>query len=172
MQKGVSIIVFACFFVLLLMGCVKQSPQLPANKNNNIDSSLLALQLANEKLIEHEDSLLNEFVSAIDSTFIKHESGFWYKINSKSSDEHKYTKFKVVYSLYSLENELLLSKSEDIVVGKNQIIPALDELLKQMRSGESATVIAPWYLAYGMHGNELVKPYASLKIYLNIRAIS
>lgn len=45
---------------------------------------------------------------------------------------------------------------------------AVEEALEDMCSGEKSIVYAPWYCAYGVHGNELVKPYESVKfeIYL------
>lgn len=39
-----------------------------------------------------------------------------------------------------------------------------------MSPGDSAIAIAPWYLAYGLKGNERIPPYTSLKISLHLLA--
>lgn len=45
----------------------------------------MALVQVNERLIESEDSLLKDYVSKSDSNFVKHETGFWYKINQRAA---------------------------------------------------------------------------------------
>jgi hypothetical protein len=70
-------------FFIVLSSCVKQAPQLPANKTNRFDSAAVALVQVNERLIESEDSLLKDYVSKSDSNFVKHETGFWYKIDKQ-----------------------------------------------------------------------------------------
>ena len=39
-------------FFVVLSSCVKQAPQLPANKTNRFDSAAVALVQVNERLIE------------------------------------------------------------------------------------------------------------------------
>jgi hypothetical protein len=61
--------------------CVKQQPQLPANKGNSADSATLALRQANEKLIEAEDSLLAEYVMQQTEKYEKSDNGYWYGLS-------------------------------------------------------------------------------------------
>jgi hypothetical protein len=166
MRLSIKIIVFLLF--ALLFGCVKQKPQLPANKDIAIDSTHLTLQLANEKLIYNEDSLLNEYVQHEDKKYIKDENGYWYYIYRNNTGKNNWKTAQINYSVYSLDNEFYFSKIETIKFEKNQLIPTLNELLKKMNPGDSAITIAPWYLAYGLKGNEHVPAYTSLKIRLKL----
>lgn len=157
--------------LFLLAACQKQLPQLPANKSNTEDAVGNGLLKINEELILREDSILADFVSKSDSDFVKDKLGFWYKMNFTTNSKSLKTDDKCVvdYSVYSLDNELLLSKKEQIVIGKNQVVTGAEELLKQMHLGEKATLILPWYLAYGMKGDsENIPPYTSVIIYLHL----
>lgn len=168
MMKYFSFLSIIC---LLLVSCQKQLPQLPANKSNTVDAVGNGLLKINEELILREDSLLADFVSKSDSDFVKDKLGFWYKMNFKTNLATLKVDDKCVvdYSVYTLDNELLLRKKEQIVIGKNQIVNGAEELLKQMHKGEKATLILPWYLAYGMKGDaENIPPYTSVIIYLHL----
>ena len=155
----------------LLVSCQKQLPQLPANKSNTVDAVGNGLLKINEELILREDSLLADFVSKSDSDFVKVKSGFWYKMNFKTNLKLLKVDDKCVvdYSVYTLDKELLSRKNEQIVIGKNQIVNGAEELLKQLHKGEKATLILPWYLAYGMKGDaENIPPYTSVIVYLHL----
>jgi len=167
MKYSVFLIVNILFFA-----CIRQAPQLPANKINTVDSSEIALMNANEKLISSEDSILTLYVNKIDSAFTKNDLGFWYKINTKTS--RKALKLNdncaITFSVYNLDNQKLFHKTEKIVIGKKQLIFGLEELIKLMHLGESASLVLPWYLAYGLKGDgKLIQPYTSLKLYVDIK---
>ena len=157
-------------FVLLssLFACVKQKPQLPANKNMAIDSTQYSLQIANEKLIAHEDSILNVFVNNDTVQYNKDKNGYWFRIQSNSNTRTAWDLAKIEYSCFSLNNQFYCKKVETIKFGKTQLIPTLDELVKKMSLGDSATAIAPWYLAYGLKGKNKIPPYTSIKITLKL----
>jgi FKBP-type peptidyl-prolyl cis-trans isomerase len=62
-----------------------------------------------------------------------------------------------------LNGKVLQVDEKNIIIGKRQVVTGLEEGLKLMHKGESATFIIPWYLGYGMKGNEpLVPPYTTL----------
>ena len=153
----------------MLSACNKPAPQLPANKPTANDSAGLTMMQVNEKLIIAEDSLINEYVSCADSSFVKYKSGFWYKMNSSTTNRIVKPNeiCKVNYSVYSLEKKLLFTKIEKVQVGKRQIIRAIDEMLLLMHHGEKSTLVIPWYLAYGLKGDlKTISPYTSVVVYL------
>lgn len=159
------------FLLIALVSCRKTAPQLPANKQDASDSVEVSMLKINQKLILHEDSMLADYISRSDSDFIKNNLGFWYKINTKTDGASMKEKSKcfVFYRVYSLENNLLLEKNDTIQIGKKQIINGIEEGVKLMKKGESATLILPWYEAYGMKGYEdKVKAYTSVKVYLRV----
>ncbi|MCE5330548.1 MAG: FKBP-type peptidyl-prolyl cis-trans isomerase [Bacteroidales bacterium] len=157
--------------IFLFLSCQKPAPQLPANKSNETDSTGLALLKINESLIAAEDSLIAGYVLKTDSIYTKDNQGFWYKINfaTKSGKQKELETCKISYSVYSLDKEFLFRKEEMITLGKKQTINGIEELLKLMHKGEKATLILPWYLAYGMKGDGgNVNPYTSVIVYLHL----
>ncbi|MBN2766179.1 MAG: hypothetical protein JXR27_07360 [Paludibacteraceae bacterium] len=157
------------FFVTILSGsCVKQQPQLPANKSIATDSSTLILQQLNEKLIEAEDSLLTQYVAGQTEKYEKSENGYWFriiKIENKKLSENR----EVSYSIYSLENELLISDKKTILPGKKELISAIDHFVFMHPHVSHASLIIPWYQAYGVRGQApKINAYQSVKAKISI----
>ncbi len=156
---------FYFVFFLVLTSCAKPSPQLPANKATQSDSTVVTLVQVNERMIEAEDSLLSQYVSKTDKNFVKHKAGFWYKLNHQTTGTKPKANVNcsVNYSVFTLGGDFLFDKDEEVIIGKKQIIKAVEEALLMMHKGEQATLVVPWYLAYGMKGNlNEVAPYTSI----------
>jgi FKBP-type peptidyl-prolyl cis-trans isomerase len=158
-------------FTLSLLSCVKQVPQIPANKGSNVDSATVSLLEMNERLALREDSLLNKYVDLQHDKFIKSKIGFWYKINSKGSSTllKDGDKCRINYQIFLLNGKQLQSDSKELVLGKKEVINGLEEGLKLLHKGDGATLIIPWNLAYGINGDgKSVLPYTSLVYKLKI----
>ncbi len=155
---------------LLIIGfvgfsCTKPTPQIPSNKGINTDTVSTGLIQLNKNLAKSEDSILNVLVNAKYPDFKKSKLGFWYKIEHKTSGKLIREKeiCSVKYSLSTLNGNLLLNDNTNITIGKKEIISGIEEGLKLMNKGDNATIIIPWYLAYGLEGNKSeIKPYTSL----------
>ena len=156
----------ALFFVFfLLLSCTKQRPQLPSNKGVEIDKNAVSLLAINQNLAKKEDVIIKTIALQKDKAFKRSGIGFWYKIErvGKGPKINDSTVCTFSYRLMSLKGKLLQKDVKQIVIGKKQTIAGLEEGLKLMNKGDSATVIVPWYLAYGMKGEEpLIPPYTSL----------
>ena len=69
-----------------------------------------------------------------------------------------------------LNGKLVESGEKRIVIGKKQLVVGLEEGLKLMHRGDSATFIIPWYLGYGMKGyGQMVPSYTSLVYEVKLR---
>lgn len=151
-------------FCLFFVSCKKQLPQLPSNKGNAVDRSSESMLLINHNLSIKEDSLLQKFVES-KRAFKKNEIGFWYQVfnvgnGTKVTDS---IKCSFDFKILKLDGKLLQTGNKQIIIGKKQEITGLEEGLKMMHKGDSATFIIPWYLAYGMKGEApLIPPYTSL----------
>lgn len=144
--------------------CVKQQPQLPANKGNVADKNIAELLEINQNLAVKEDSVLKAYVQH-DSAFKKNELGFWYKISNSNNNALIKDKANCIFTckLMLLNGKVLQVDEKNIIIGKKQVVMGLEEGMKLMHKGESATFVIPWYLGYGMKGDEpLVPPYTSL----------
>jgi FKBP-type peptidyl-prolyl cis-trans isomerase len=161
-------------FVLIIsiaIACTRQVPQLPANKANAADSSGVALQLVNEKLITGEDSILDSYVRNKKAGFTKTSSGLWLKVEKKTKGNKlkKLDYCKITYRIFSLSDSLLIEKTDTIIIAKKQIISGIEEALLKMNRGEEATLIVPWYLGYGMKGNgKEIPPYTSILVKIQL----
>lgn len=154
----------------VMVACSKPSPQLPSNKGSNVDEKAEGLLIVNKRLAVKEDSLLSAFAKH-DPALLKHELGFWYKVDKKTKGKVPKEKDKCNFALQVmlLDNKVVMTTEQQIEIGKKQTIVGVEEALKLMHRGESATLLLPWYLAYGMLGEQdVVPPYTSIicKIHL------
>jgi FKBP-type peptidyl-prolyl cis-trans isomerase len=161
-----------CILVLFsgLTACKKQAPQLPSNKYVVVDSASASLLTINKDLTLKEDSLLALYVKSGNEAFKKSEIGFWYKIDDSGhglSIENK-TTCNISYRLSDLNGKLFEKSKSTVVIGKKKIVTGFEEGLKLLHKGDSATFIIPWYLGYGMKGNENIPPYTSLRYEVRI----
>jgi len=153
------------FLGFLLVACTKQSPQTPSNKGNIADKNAVSLLIINQNLAKKEDGALKKLALQQDKAFKKSPIGFWYKIKhvGTGSGLKDSVICKFSYRMLSLSGKLLQEEQKEIVIGKKQVVIGLEEGLKLMNKGDSATIIVPWYLAYGMKGDApQIPPYTSI----------
>ena len=164
MKKNQISSLIAFVFLIGFSSCNKPSPQLPSNKGNTVDENIAKMLSINKTLALKEDSILNQFTKT-DKTFKKSELGFWYKIDQTAAGKFIKDKDSCNFTckMLLINGQVVLEDQKQIVIGKKEIVMGLEEGLKLMHKGESATFIIPWYLGYGMKGSEpLVPPYTSL----------
>ncbi len=157
------------FLICIIAACTRQQPQLPANKVADVDSSAVAMQIANEKLISGEDSVIQRYVNANSIDFQKSNSGLWYKIynlKNNSNTPSQGEKCQIDYKVFSLENKLLFNETKSIIIGKKQLINGLEETLMRLSQGDSAVAVIPWYIGYGMKGNQYIPPYTTVVVHV------
>jgi len=157
-------VLLALVFFCVFTSCKKQAPQLPSNKGDVVDENASTLLNINQNLAAKEDSILEEYTGQ-DPEFKRSELGFWFKIEKRTDrpilKEKDNCSFTCRVSL--LDGKLLQEDEKNVIIGKKQLIVGLEEGLKLLHKGESATFIIPWYLGYGMKGDDQeIPPYTSL----------
>ena len=167
-KSGFLLVTILCFG---LFSCIKQAPQLPSNKVIERNTDNATLLKINNALTHREDSLIR-IVAERNGTFKKSPIGFWYKIfhtgHGTTIKDSAICMFD--FQSFKLDNTLIKAGSEKIIIGKKQAITGIEEGLKMMQTGDSATFIIPWYLAFGMAGdNEVIPPYTSLICKIKVR---
>lgn len=162
----IKLLAFSFFFCIGLLSCRKQAPQLPSNKGIETNKDAASLLVINHDLAIKEDSIL-KILAERKGTFKKNELGFWYQISNSGNGsiikDSMVCEFE--FSMTKLDGKVLQTGKKQIVIGKKQVITGLEEGLKIMHKGDSATFIIPWYLGYGMKGNEQVVPAYTSIIY-------
>jgi len=163
-MKKVGFILIMCLCTGFF-SCKKQAPQIPSNKIVVDNTEAKTLLDINQNLALKEDSLLEIFVQKNDKSFIKNEIGFWYKIEQAGNGPKVTNKStcNFTYRLALLNGKIVEKGKKQIGIGKKQIIAGLEEGMKLLHHGDSATFIIPWYLGYGMNGNKpFILPYKSI----------
>jgi FKBP-type peptidyl-prolyl cis-trans isomerase len=157
-------LLFILSFCFLFSSCKKQAPQLPSNKGVKVDHNEESLLKINHQLTIKEDALLKKYAES-KKTFKKNELGFWYKIiqSGTGSGIKDSSVCKISCKLRLLSGKIIKTEKSRFIIGKKQQAVGLEEGVKLMRKGDSAVFIIPWYLGFGMKGDEpLIPPYTSI----------
>ena len=70
--------------------------------------------------------------------------------------------------VYDTEGNLYEDRHETFCVGKTGDMRVLDPVLRQLHRGDSVSILAPWYMAYGSLGSQVVPPYTNVRIELRV----
>lgn len=169
MRKYNFLLVFC--FLLVLISCIKQAPQLPSNKVVVDNSEAKSLLDINQNLARKEDSLLNIFVNKLDKKFLRSELGYWYKVEQGTNGQGITDKSTCLFSyiLLLINGKFVEQGQKQIVIGKREVVVGLEEGLKLFHKGDSCTLVIPWYLGFGMKGNNTVPAYTSIIYRLKIK---
>ena len=152
----------------MLMACGKTQPQRPTFKNRPqaADSTVVALVEVNQRMAADADSRLARYAT---EDYALQEEGYWvsglHDIETGFSDS---TQVCVRMQVYDTEGNLYEDRHETFCVGKTGDMRVLDPVLRQLHRGDSVSILAPWYMAYGSLGNQVVPPYTNVRIELRV----
>ena len=157
-----ALILCAC----LLASCGKRKPQLPSNKQPKTDSVALAMVEMNQRLVQKANDELASYVVASEQPYVQDDQGFWYMITNRTEGLtlQKEQTVTIAQQVYLLDGTLCEDMVMTLQIGKKQVPTAVDSALLLLHEGESASILAPWYLAYGQYGNN-----AKIGAYTNVR---
>lgn len=153
----------------MLMACGKTQPQRPTFKNRPqaADSTLVALVEVNQRMAADADSRLARYAT---EDYALQEEGYWvsglHDIETGFSDS---TQVCVRMQVYDTEGNLYEDRHETFCVGKTGDMRVLDPVLRQLHRGDSVSILAPWYMAYGSLGSQVVPPYTNVRIELRVK---
>jgi len=177
----------SCYILLLLFllcGCHRTAPQGPSKRSGmkqKADTTLLSLMEINQRLAEQADielmALVDSLQKADGSEFAQLSTGGWKKRRDPQAREAaQYADFPkppehwlVRIRAYSLQGDLL-KDVEGVYTIKHFDMPiAVEEAVDEMCEGETATIYAPWYTAYGVKGDKTVKPYTNVRFEVTLK---
>lgn len=152
----------------MLMACGNTQPQRPTFKNRPqaADSTVVALVEVNQRMAADADSRLARYAT---EDYALQEDGYWvsglHDIETGFSDS---TQVCVRMQVYDTEGNLYEDRHETFCVGKTGDMRVLDPVLRQLHRGDSVSILAPWYMAYGSLGSQVVPPYTNVRIELRV----
>lgn len=159
------------FGVVLLVGCKPAPQQVRHLGEEKVDSLMLMQMEFNNQMTAAADRQCLEFVQKDSATaYAQDEYGYWYAKSIASIGDSLKAGQNVMLHLEvsELNGDLLADVKRQTKVDSGDLPLAINQVLKMMREGEQMVIVAPWYTAYGVEGTELVKPYANLKIVVNV----
>lgn len=167
-----KIILIALAGLLLpLASCRRTKPQSPSNRPEK-DTVALNLLEMNQRYVQAAGNELAFYVKGQDKPYVLDDMGYWYYIAKKGSNRPATTveQLQIRQQVYLLSDSTQLCKDEHLTIapGRKEVVDAVDMCMEYLHTGDSVSILAPWYLAYGQRGDDDVLPYACVRIELKI----
>lgn len=116
------------------------------------------------------DRRIAEYVNEECLPYSLQEEGYWAKgLHDIATGFRDSTRVRVQMQVYDMEGTLYEDRDETLMVGHTADMRVLDPVLRKLHCGDSVSVLAPWYLAYGSLGSQIVPPYTNVRIELKIK---
>lgn len=179
--------IFLLPIILLAAACHKTAPQRPTrlHENKNEDTTLVAMMTMNErmanaadrKVLSHIRALCQEEGVSLEERWTRLDGGAW--LRRVTADEaaiyedytavQKDEKWLVHLGISNLDGETLADRDIQATIGRQELPPAVEEVIQEMHEGETRVVIAPWYAAYGPVGDTAIRGYENVQIEICVR---
>jgi len=165
---------------LFLISCSEQQARKPisASNSNSLTSASSILKKINS--IE-ELKIINYIKKDTFHDYIRSPNGFWYRYIVKKPENSISPKkgdlVQISYEILDLKDQIIYSKQfsgiKDYKVDEEDFIPAIQQGLKLMKTGETIKFIIPSFNAYGVVGDEnkigINKSIISIVTLINIK---
>jgi len=134
----------------------------------------MALMEVNRRMVARADQVLTRYADSLYRAdgveFAQMNCGGWKSRRSAEAQEiGRYApnpqireKWTVRLVTRRLDGSLITDTEGTYSVRKYELPIAVEEAIEDMYSGEKAIVLAPWYCAYGLRGNEYVAGYENV----------
>lgn len=154
----------------LLVACGRTAPQRPSQRSGEApaeDSAALALLELNQRLVLEADREVSAYVAHESEAYALLEyANAWFCVFDHGDTDGAAPQDNEAWTLrirtHDLGGNLLLDEHRDYRFSRSELPIAVDVLQPELRHGERLRIVAPWYSAYGMHGNATVPPYTSV----------
>jgi hypothetical protein len=166
------VLVSGCLLLMMLVTGCNKSPQPVRRLGDEKPDSLLMAQLYfNQRMISEADKQCLEYVKHDTlHTYAHDEFGFWYTLlyqtTQDSLQKGQYVDMHI--QIYELNDSLIADVKENLQIGGGELPVAINRALHNLRQGEQIQIIAPWYMAYGVEGTSIIKPYSNLRIVVKV----
>lgn len=157
------------FYILLiglaLVSCHKVKPQAPANQPQE-DSLDMAASMVNFRLAEEANKQCTRFVQEADTAYVLSDFGYWYSFKHRGTGAEikEGDKVELFFATTTFDGALIEDSQVQLTVGRRESFFCFDDMLSAAHEGDQLRLIAPYYVAYGRDGNELVPPLTNVLI--------
>lgn len=168
MQRKLHILLL---LIAVLTACVGAGPQRPSQRNgkraDEKSDKDLALISLNQRLAAEADKEILAYVQTQSDSYAQMESGAWLRYLSRNDEgetPHEDEEWTVQLVVRSLQDSLLIDSEQTYHIGRETLPVAVEILLRELHHDESVRLICPWYVGYGIYGNEYVNAYQNVII--------
>lgn len=162
-------------FSMTCMACHRVKPQSPSSRTSSVaqntvedDSASMAAIRFHQQMAALADEQLISLVKQSKDTFAMYNFGVWVRktIVTDAEEYKRGDKAEIHAVVRTIDDKPLYDIISTVNVGKKDIVFCIDIALYEMRHGEQAEILSPWYMAYGAAGDGIVPPYQNVKIQL------
>jgi FKBP-type peptidyl-prolyl cis-trans isomerase FkpA len=163
---GIRLIVIMILFFTML-SCKERTQNINLNsrpgKNEMADLNRYLVQKDRERIIN--------YIERKNLRMVESPTGLWYAIVKEGSGKSFTDDDKIVmdYECSLLDGTRCYSSKElgpkEVVLGKSEMEPGLNEGLRLLKPGTRAIFIIPPYLAYGLVGDRKMIPPGTIIVY-------
>jgi FKBP-type peptidyl-prolyl cis-trans isomerase FkpA len=159
--------IIVLFLAAFLVSCREK----PGNANINSRPGKNEMADLNKYLIRKDRERIKNYIERKNLKMIESPAGLWYQIISEGSGNVFKNNDKIVmdYECSLLDGTRCYSSKDlgpkEIILGKSEIEPGLNEGLKLLKPGAEAVFIIPPFLAYGFVGDRKMIPSRAVIVY-------
>lgn len=180
MHKGDSIsLTLPSDSVLKFLGIDRFPIEIKSNETMQMNIKLLdfmsqeefqnQLNLMKQKYVDNAEAILNQYIKDNNIHVEPLPSGLYFIETKEGKGNHpqKGEKVKIRYIAKLLNSKVIdnsMNNVTEIMLGRNQIFPGMEEGIMNMKKGGQAQLIIPYYLAFGEEGSSIAPPYSALNI--------
>src|SRR5664280_728268 len=157
--------------VLLLAAFLVSCREKPGNANINSKPGKNEMADLNKYLIRKDRERIKNFIERKNLKMNESPTGLWYQIIREGSGNVFTNNDKIVmdYECSLLDGTRCYSSKDlgpkEIILGRSEIEPGLNEGLKLLKPGAEAIFIIPPFLAYGLIGDRKMIPSRAVIVY-------
>lgn len=163
------------------MSCAKTAPQRPSQRSSEApeaDSTLLAMMEVNERLVMEADKQVLQWVQKQTAHYNQMDCGAWRIERDSETSQRAQTatatpqpkeQWLIHYQVMHLDSALAEDTEGSFTIARGELPTAIDETVQHMIANETATIIAPWYSAFGLKGTEHVRAYENVLIHITLK---
>jgi FKBP-type peptidyl-prolyl cis-trans isomerase len=138
------------------------------------------LSSVDENEVEKNEDKIKTYLSANNLSATRDSSGLYYVkqvTNPQGTKPNVGNEVSVYYQMYTLDGFLIDStetskqKPLKFPLGANMVLPGMERALILMRTGEKATVLLPYYLAFGNINYQNVPSYSPIRIEMQLAGV-
>lgn len=179
---GIHIVIIAA--AILLSACHRTAPQSPSRRSSDgtkADTTVLSLMELNQRMAAHADRELFRIVDSVRQAdhvdFAQMSCGGWkMRRDSVTREKSLYAdsprpneNWRVHIQSFDLQGHMLMDTEKVYTIKHFDMPIAVEEAVEDMFAGEKTVVYAPWYTAYGLHGEHNAPPYTNIRFVVTLK---